>query len=148
MDYSRMRAIVIKENNIALMERWKDGRHFFVLPGGKIEDGESGEECVIREVKEELNITIKPKVLVYDLVNLDKQGVYLCEYIDGDICTTDAEEYRPGNLGGKYNPIWIPLSEIQCINLVPTELKNQLLIDIKNADFLRTEKIEIRATKR
>ncbi|MEX0881621.1 MAG: NUDIX domain-containing protein [Candidatus Saccharimonadales bacterium] len=32
----------------------------FILPGGKIEEGESDLECLEREVKEELSVDIKP----------------------------------------------------------------------------------------
>ena len=52
-------AIIIKDNRIFVTQR---GYGFFKgqweFPGGKIEEGESKEECLIREIKEELNANI------------------------------------------------------------------------------------------
>ena len=52
-------AIIIKDNKIFVTQR---GYGFFKgqweFPGGKIEEGESKEECLIREIKEELNANI------------------------------------------------------------------------------------------
>ena len=52
-------AIIIKDNKIFVTQRgygfFKGQREF---PGGKIEKGESKEECLIREIKEELNANI------------------------------------------------------------------------------------------
>ena len=58
-------AVILKEENgtkkIFATERgygeWKDWWEF---PGGKIEEGETAKEAIIREIKEELNTTIKP----------------------------------------------------------------------------------------
>jgi 8-oxo-dGTP pyrophosphatase MutT (NUDIX family) len=39
----RVRAILIEASNILLIEREKGGRHYFVFPGGGIEEGEAPE---------------------------------------------------------------------------------------------------------
>ncbi len=41
------------------------GKDTWYLPGGKRETGEADKETLIREVKEELNIDIKPKTIKY-----------------------------------------------------------------------------------
>lgn len=47
-------AIVIDEvNHILLMHRVNNGREYWVFPGGSIEVGETPEEAVLRELKEE-----------------------------------------------------------------------------------------------
>ncbi len=40
---------------------FKDGWEF---PGGKIESGETAEQAIVREIQEELNVTIVPEKLV------------------------------------------------------------------------------------
>ena len=52
-------AIIVDNNRIFATQRgygpYKDGWEF---PGGKIEAGETPEETIVREIREELNITI------------------------------------------------------------------------------------------
>ena len=148
MNYTGCRAIIIKDNKIALMERWFAGEHYFVLPGGRIEQNEELKECVIRELKEEFNIDIKPIKLVYDLLNNKNQAIFFSEWIGGEIGKTDAEEYQPNALGGIFEPRLVDLNEIENINLVPKELKEQLLIDLKQGSLLNKEKVIIHCPPR
>lgn len=145
MRYSGFRAIVIKDDKIALIERWKNGLHFFVLPGGRLEIGESAEQCVIREIKEELNINIRPKKLVYDLIDYRAQGIFCAEWLSGEVGKTDAEEYRNDRVGGDYEPVLKSLSELKKLNLLPKELKMQLLKDLENGATFEGEKVVIRS---
>jgi 8-oxo-dGTP diphosphatase len=57
-------AVIVKENKILCVQR---GAHKFPyltnkweFPGGKMEDGESQEETIQREIREELSMEIKP----------------------------------------------------------------------------------------
>ena len=53
-------AIIVKEKKVFATQRgygeFKDGWEF---PGGKIELGESSEEALVREIREELDVDIK-----------------------------------------------------------------------------------------
>lgn len=53
-------AIIVKEGKIYATQRgygeFKGGWEF---PGGKVEDGESDEEALVREIKEELDIVVE-----------------------------------------------------------------------------------------
>ena len=69
---SRSVAIVIRDGKI-LMERlcYKDannGKEFFSVPGGGIEEGETPEQTVLRELKEECGLDgtiVKPLAVIY-----------------------------------------------------------------------------------
>lgn len=58
-------AILHHEGRILATQRgygdFKDGWEF---PGGKMEPGETPEECIVREIKEELNVDIVPEALL------------------------------------------------------------------------------------
>lgn len=149
MEYSGFRAIVIRDYKIALIERWKNGRHYFVLPGGRLEPGENAEQCVVREIKEELNIDIIPNAQVYDLIDLRKQGIFLAQWYRGTVSKTDAEEYREDRTGGDYEPVLIDVRDIAKINLVPKVLKTQLLRDLQNGfDTNKTITLKVRVRRR
>lgn len=49
--------IIWKDGQILIAQRAKDA--LWEFPGGKIDPGETPEACLVREIKEELNMTIK-----------------------------------------------------------------------------------------
>ena len=53
-----VRAYLIKDNKIVVINYKTHDIGYYDIPGGKIEDGESSEETSIREFKEETGITI------------------------------------------------------------------------------------------
>lgn len=53
-------AIIKKEGKILICKRSIDNGGLWEFPGGKREVGESLEECIIREIKEELDLVIEP----------------------------------------------------------------------------------------
>ena len=57
-------AIIKKEDKVLIAKR-SDGKYrgFWEFPGGKVETGETPENALIREVKEELNIDINNKCI-------------------------------------------------------------------------------------
>lgn len=69
------------------------------FPGGKVNIGETYEEAIIREIKEELNIHIK---IIKKLGNVKHEyptrtinlTLYLAEYISGDIKLNSHSEYK------------------------------------------------------
>lgn len=53
-------AIIIKDNKIFITERgYGEFKDFWEFPGGKLEENESKENALIREIKEELNAEIE-----------------------------------------------------------------------------------------
>lgn len=52
-------AVIWDKGKVLLALRSKDD--FWEFPGGKIDPGETPEECIVREIKEELNIEIEVK---------------------------------------------------------------------------------------
>jgi len=98
----------------------KDGKYFIAkrpahkpealkweFPGGKVEEGETDEEALCREIREELSIGVNALKKLAQ-VHLKQQGKelvlvgWLCEWVEGDISLTEHTESR-----------WVPFSEIQ-----------------------------------
>lgn len=116
----RIRAgiVLIKDNNVALIERHRAGLDYFVFPGGGVDEGESVEQAAIRETLEELGIevAIKQKVAVIHIGRKSRQVYFLVEQTGGEFGTGTGEEYTvsdPVNAEeGIYIPVWMPIDEL------------------------------------
>ena len=125
----RASAIIIKNNQVLLMHRKKEGREYWTFPGGGIEDGESGEEAVIREVKEETSLTCVRAKKAFEVETFEGGNLhpyYFCEVKDGQskLGGPEAERNSPDNW---YQPEWISLSSVEKINLLPETARSKFL---------------------
>lgn len=83
------RAIIIEDNKLLTMFRRKiksDGsiKEYYVIPGGGLEEGETLEENVIRELKEEFNVDIEVvKFLGTEEYDDTIANYFLCKIVNG-----------------------------------------------------------------
>ncbi len=84
-------SILIENGKILLIKRAYDpfaGQ--WALPGGRIDDNETAEDCLVREMKEETNLVVEPVKFtgLYSDPKRDPRGViaaaYLVKRISGD----------------------------------------------------------------
>ncbi len=93
-------AIIIKDNKIFVTQRgYGEFKDWWEFPGGKIEEGETHEECLKREIKEELKADINiDKYLCtveYDYPNFHlKMECFICSLIDGHLELVEAEDAK------------------------------------------------------
>lgn len=113
-----------EDDKIVLIQRESDTFHgFWALPGGMVEEEETIEEALIREMKEEVGVKVKPKEIlgIFSDPERDPRGrvistVFICEYEGelkpgsdaGRILLCSAEEALSMNLAFDHNLI------IQC----------------------------------
>ena len=75
MDVIKSVAWLHAKNGKVLCVRTK-GKDKFYIPGGKIEQGEQPEEALVREIKEELGLTInKNSIMPVTTITADAHGV-------------------------------------------------------------------------
>ena len=76
------RAIIIKDDKILVMRRNKHGSEYYTLVGGTVTEGESLENALVREVKEETGLTItsgRPVFAEKHHAPHNDQYIFLCE---------------------------------------------------------------------
>lgn len=66
----RVAGILVRDEQILLVRHEKDGRSYWLIPGGGVDFGESAEKALIREFQEEVGLEIKvgKLVLVHDSI--------------------------------------------------------------------------------
>ena len=108
--------VIIKDGAVLLSAQWNG----YDFPGGAVEKGETLEEALLREVKEEAGVTVAKGDLLYMTEQFFVHPVtkkcfhailfyYKCEYVSGEISTDNftAEEasyIRPAE--------WVPLERM------------------------------------
>lgn len=118
-------AIIRREDRIFTTQRgygeFKGGWEF---PGGKMEDGETPQQALVREIKEELDTDIHVNEL-FDTVEYDYPNFhlimhcFLCSIISGDLVLKEHEEAK-----------WLTKDKLNDVNWLPAD---RALIDkIKN----------------
>lgn len=118
---TRVSAIIVKGGNVLLIHRKKKEREYWVFPGGRVEKGETFEEAIIREVKEETNLDVTKVTYGFDYKN--KKGIhpiFYCEANEGELILggPEVERVKKGNW---YHPEWVSLKRLSKINLYPKE---------------------------
>lgn len=122
-------AVIIKDNKVALIHRKKEGRDYWVFPGGGVEDGEIPEEAVIREVQEELSLDCEVVRLLFSVESYpggNKGPYFLCSVDSDEIKLAGPEKERHSEQNW-YSPQWVKLERVRYLNLVPEMAKKQFL---------------------
>lgn len=123
-------AAVIVEKDLILCTQRPKGKSFsgfWEFPGGKVEKGETLEEALIREIKEELDATIKLDSLI-TLVNYEysdfflKMHVFRCSLLDEKVTPLENQKTKWLKSEDLYKVKWLP-SDGGLIKLISEEIK-------------------------
>ena len=125
------RSIVLKDNNILLIKRFKMGQEYYTLPGGGVKPGEAYSDAALRETREETSLVIiNPRlVFVEDTGSpFGQQNIFLCDYVSGEPHLPADSEEAFWTVEGKntYEPLWFEFSKLQNIAFVSPLLRQAL----------------------
>ena len=120
-------AVIRKDNKIFATQRgygeFKDGWEF---PGGKIEEGETPEQALAREIKEELDTEIQVGKLIetieYDYPKFHlSMDCFWCEIMQGGLELKEHEAARWLSKEELYSVDWLP-ADVGVVERVKEEL--------------------------
>jgi mutator protein MutT len=118
-------AIVLIENGqIVLIERHRQGQHYYTFPGGHVDPGETPEQAAVRETTEELGLQVVIKRLLAEIWWHGKpQYYYLAETVGGIFGTGTGEEMlHPHPEKGTYRPLWAPVRGLLDLSILPRSM--------------------------
>ena len=121
-------AIIRRDGKILICQRPanKNCGLLWEFPGGKIEAGETGEQCIIRECQEELSVTLSVERKLTDIVFESPDRTvhlhfYICEIAAGSLILTEHN-----------NLAWVDNVEILDYNFCPADKKMLYKIGVNN----------------
>ena len=102
---------------LATQRNYGEFNGLWEFPGGKIDENESNEEALIREIKEELNVDILID-RYFTTIEYDYPNFHLI--MDCYLCHLD--DYSKINLSVHDNMKWLTRDNIDSINWLPADL--------------------------
>ena len=113
-------AAVIKKDNQYLIAQRNRNKHFafhWEFPGGKVDNGETFEIALQREIKEELSINIKIYKKISSQIHKDEKinvkiHYFLCEQLNGTIILSEHEDLK-----------WVTKKELFNYKMAPGDSK-------------------------
>jgi ADP-ribose pyrophosphatase YjhB (NUDIX family) len=112
-------AVIIKEGKIALIKRGNEpSRGKWTIPGGLVELGESLEQAVVRETKEETGLDVdNPRLIdVVSNVDLDDKGKVKYHYVIVDYLV-HVKAGKAEALSDAVELHWVPFDEVETYDL-------------------------------
>ena len=128
MSNKRVSAVIINEGMVLLIHRIKNGKEYYVLPGGSVENGEDNERALRREVGEETGLDIEMEKELWqieDAFDRRKQFVYLITKYSGETSLGGPEKERQSEKN-QYILEWHSVNKLSELLMYPEEIKEKL----------------------
>jgi ADP-ribose pyrophosphatase YjhB (NUDIX family)/predicted acetyltransferase len=123
-------AVVVRGHKLLVMARRLDGREYAVLPGGRVEAGETPAEAAIRELAEECSLE---GTVVRPLFDGDHGGrhasYFLVEAPEGEP-VLGGEEAEAQSEDDHYQPLWATADELPLLGLLPDGIADLVTAEI------------------
>lgn len=147
MNRKRATAVILKDAQVLLIHRIRNGDAYHVFPGGGVEEGETWEDALIREIQEELTLDITEYELLITLTDLDipvnssgesprmDTNVYLVSDYSG-VPEIGGPEKEKMNESNQYSLAWIKVSELKELpNIYPQAVLESVLSYLEKRAF-------------
>ncbi len=128
----RARIVIVRDGKVALIRRVRDGRTYFLFPGGGVEPGETPEDAARREAVEELGVDVEIGELVHEESFGGTRFLYFDAWIVGGRFGTGTWPdhadltVRERRQSGTHEAVWVDLDELPSLEVRPAALAAML----------------------
>ena len=131
-----MAAVVERRGELLLVRHEKPGRDaYWVLPGGRLEPGETIPECAVRELAEETGLAASFSGVLY-VGEFLREGRHTIDVVaratlegDDEAVLGSDPEVAPDAEPTLREVRWVSVAELRGIELLPDSVKRRLLAD-------------------
>lgn len=126
----RVSAIIFRGDKLLLIHRIRPEREYWVLIGGSIEDGETHEQALVREVLEECSLEAQEYRFLFTIDNAGRaEHHYLVTLFDGEpiLGGPELERHSPDN---QYLLTWVSKEELSAIEQFFPEAAKEKILEI------------------
>lgn len=111
-------AVIEKQGEYLLIRRPKGGfmGGYWEFPGGKIDPGETSPQALVRELREELGVTVEPGRLVETVRHSYPEKRVELEFYEARLTDGDPRLIEPAGIG------WFAPEEMPCLPILPADL--------------------------
>ena len=141
------RAIIFEDGKVLVMHRNKYGSEYYTLVGGRLNDTETPEAALVREVKEETGLDVTNARLVYieeHPAPYNEQYIYLCEIGPHQAIAIQesSEEGQMNQLDANvHTPLWVPAKHFANLPFRSPQLQTAIVKAIKHGFPKTPEKL-------
>ncbi len=121
----RVAGVVTRGDKILLVRHERDGRMYYLLPGGGLEWGETCVQALVREFAEELSVNVSVGKLLLINESIDPKGkrhivnmAFVAKLKSGDVTVNQDRRLK--------GAAWLSQKELKTITFYP-EIRNALL---------------------
>ena len=124
----RAGVILVHEQEVLLLKRIKAGEEYWVVPGGGVHEEENTLEGAVRELWEEIELTLEPEQLILfaEFENRGRKETYYITQIDKREFTISGEEAERSSADNVYIPTWVSIDKVTELDLRPAIIKEKI----------------------
>jgi mutator protein MutT len=130
---TRAGIIIADTDKILLLNRNHKGRQFYCIPGGHVEEGETPEECAVREMKEESSLNVELGDLFIELENQGRKEYYFWATSWSGTPHLGGEEAERNCPEDRFTFEWIPYQQLASLVLYPRLVHEKLIEHFQKA---------------
>ena len=133
-----VRAIIIDGDKTLVMHRNKEGSQYFTLVGGRVNEGETLEEALVREVKEETGLEVTESQHVYTELHpepYNEQFIFVCKiapHANNIAIQPDSEEALLNQFQTNiHTPMWAYTKSFGSLPFRTLQLQQAIVLGLK-----------------
>lgn len=120
---------IVRGGRLALIHRVRDGRTYYVVPGGSVDGEETAVDAARREAEEELGAPVNLGQLRVRIDHRTEGGIVQRQWHFSATMDTDDIELVGPELGypvkrGTYSAVWVPIEDLTGLKVRPPAVAN------------------------